>query len=262
MSNNASNNNSFAAAFTSDLEQHFSKYISALVDWAEFASQMETQNGVSKVTARLEYELSNRCNGIWAALYGNTTDVTFIPDRNTEMDQRTRLRAPWIEGCSSSRSAACRKSSPSCGPNCIPHHLCTVVPPTFSAAMPVGAVTATSIAPESKNCLSSVLLPVPAWPVRNTFPPVVAHAMNRSSGVGSNSASAGQVVVSISVGRDQDVCHRLCELDVAQAVVDRCLAVGLKELAEHGAVAGLVAQPEVPRDRSQTPVRPVVTELP
>jgi hypothetical protein len=93
MSNNASNNNSFAAAFTSDLEQHFAKYISALVDWAEFASQMETQNGVSKVTARLEYELSNRCNGIWAALYGNTTDVTFIPDRNTEMDQRTRFCA-------------------------------------------------------------------------------------------------------------------------------------------------------------------------
>jgi hypothetical protein len=93
MSNNASNNNSFAASFTGQLEKDFTKYISALVDWAEFASQMETANGSSKVTARIEYELQNRCNGIWAALYGNTTDVSFIPDRNTELDQRTRFCA-------------------------------------------------------------------------------------------------------------------------------------------------------------------------
>jgi hypothetical protein len=93
MTSNASASNSFAAAFTGQLEKDFATYISALVDWAEFASQMETQNGVSKVTARIEYELQNRCNGIWAALYGNTTDVTFIPDRNTELDQRTRFCA-------------------------------------------------------------------------------------------------------------------------------------------------------------------------
>ena len=93
MSNNVSNNNSFAAAFTSELEKNFQTYVSALVDWAEFASQMETQNGQSKVTARLEYSLQNKCSGVWADLYGNTSDVSFIPDTNTQMDQRTRFCA-------------------------------------------------------------------------------------------------------------------------------------------------------------------------
>lgn len=93
MSNNASANNSFAAAFTSDLEKNFQRHLSALVDWAEFASQMETQNGQSKVTARLEYSLQNECNGVWADLYGNTVDTSFIPDTNTQMDQRTRFCA-------------------------------------------------------------------------------------------------------------------------------------------------------------------------
>lgn len=93
MSNNASANNSFAAAFTGELEKNFQKYLSALVDWAEFASQMETQNGQSKVTARLEYSLQNECNGVWADLYGNTTDTSFIPEANTQIDQRTRFCA-------------------------------------------------------------------------------------------------------------------------------------------------------------------------
>lgn len=93
MSNNASANNSLAAAFTGQMEKDFAKHISALVDWAEFAAGMETQNGVSKVSARMEYELQNECNGLWAALYGNTTDTSFIPDRNTELDQRTRFCA-------------------------------------------------------------------------------------------------------------------------------------------------------------------------
>src|SRR5574343_725255 len=93
MSNNVSNNNSFAAAFTGTLEKDFQTYLSALVDWAEFASQMETSNGQSKVTARLEYSLQNKCNGVWADLYGNTTDTSFIPDSNTQMDQRTRFCA-------------------------------------------------------------------------------------------------------------------------------------------------------------------------
>ena len=180
---------------------------------------------------------------------------------------RTRLRAPCTAGWLSSRSAACRKSSPSCGPNCIPHHLCTVVPPTFSAAMPVGAVMATSRTPATllRNSRSSVLLPVPACPVRKTFPNDVAQTMKRSSGVGSKSSpitwTDGLAIIG-SVGRDQDVGHLLRQLDVPQAIVKCRLTVGLEELAEHRAVAGLVAQPEVPRDRSQTPVRPVVTKLP
>lgn len=94
MSNdNVSSNNSFAAAFTGELAKNFETYLSALVDWAEFASQMETQNGQSKVTARLEYSLQNKCSGVWADLYGNTTDVSFIPDKDTQMDQRTRFCA-------------------------------------------------------------------------------------------------------------------------------------------------------------------------
>ena len=93
MSNNVSANNSFAATVLLKLESDFTTFISAFADWAEFASQMETNNGQSKVTARLEYSLNNECSGIWAELYGNTTDVQFIPDKNTELDQRTRFCA-------------------------------------------------------------------------------------------------------------------------------------------------------------------------
>lgn len=94
MSNTApSANNSFAASVLAKFESDFSSYISAFADWAEFASQMETNNGQSKVTARLEYSLNNECSGIWAELYGNTTDTQFIPDRNSELDQRTRFCA-------------------------------------------------------------------------------------------------------------------------------------------------------------------------
>jgi hypothetical protein len=94
MSNtNASNNNSFAAQLLAILATGMEKELSATADWAEFASQMETQNGVNKVTARTEYELNNELSNVWSALYGNTTDTQFIPDRNTELDQRTRFCA-------------------------------------------------------------------------------------------------------------------------------------------------------------------------
>lgn len=93
MSNNVSSNNSFAATVLAQLESDFTTYISAFADWAEFASQMETQNGQNKVTARIEYSLKNECSGVWAELYGNTTDTQFIPDKNTEIDQRTRFCA-------------------------------------------------------------------------------------------------------------------------------------------------------------------------
>lgn len=93
MSSSASANNSFAASVLAKYESDFQKFISAFADWAEFAAQMETNNGQSKVTARLEYSLNNECSGIWAELYGNTTDTKFIPDRNAELDQRTRFCA-------------------------------------------------------------------------------------------------------------------------------------------------------------------------
>lgn len=93
MSNNVSANNSFAGSVIAKLESDFAKYISAYTDWAAFASQMETQNGQSKVTARTEYALNNECSGIWAELYGNTTDTQFIPEKNAELDQRTRFCA-------------------------------------------------------------------------------------------------------------------------------------------------------------------------
>lgn len=94
MNNSApSANNSFAATVLNKLESDFTTYISAFADWAEFAAQMETNNGQSKITARLEYSLNNECSGIWAELYGNTTDTQFIPDKNTELDQRTRFCA-------------------------------------------------------------------------------------------------------------------------------------------------------------------------
>lgn len=94
MSNdNVSANNSFAATVLAQLESDFQAYINAFADWAEFASQMETREGSNKIIARLEYSLNNECSGIWAELYGNTTDTKFIPDRNTEMDNRTRFCA-------------------------------------------------------------------------------------------------------------------------------------------------------------------------
>lgn len=93
MTNNVSSNNAFAATVLAKYESDFTTFISAFADWAAFASQMETNNGQSKVTARLEYSLNNECSGIWAELYGNTTDTQFIPDKNTELDQRTRFCA-------------------------------------------------------------------------------------------------------------------------------------------------------------------------
>lgn len=93
MSTSASANNSFAASVLAQFETDFQKYVSAYADWAAFASQMETNNGQSKVTARLEYSLNNECSGIWAELYGNTTDTQFTPSKNQELDQRTRFCA-------------------------------------------------------------------------------------------------------------------------------------------------------------------------
>jgi hypothetical protein len=93
MTNNTSANNSFAAQLLAIMATGMEKELSATADWAEFASQMETQNGVNKVTARTEYELNNEISNVWSALYGNTTDTSFIPDRNTELDQRTRFCA-------------------------------------------------------------------------------------------------------------------------------------------------------------------------
>lgn len=94
MSNdNVSANNLFAATVLAQLEADFQTYISAFADWAAFASQMETREGSNKIVARTEYELNNECSNTWAALYGNTTDTKFIPDRNTEIDNRTRFCA-------------------------------------------------------------------------------------------------------------------------------------------------------------------------
>ena len=45
---------------------------------------------------------------------------------------------------------------------------CSVWPPTFTAAMPVGASTTCSLLVLAQIYLRKVLLPVPALPVRNT----------------------------------------------------------------------------------------------
>jgi len=85
-----SGNNSFAASFTGQLEKDNESYMSALVDWAEFASQMETMNGSSKITARLEYRSQNRVSGAWTQLYGNTKDTDFVPTDVNNLDRATR----------------------------------------------------------------------------------------------------------------------------------------------------------------------------
>mmetsp|Transcript_93504 Transcript_93504/g.248198 ORF Transcript_93504/g.248198 Transcript_93504/m.248198 type:complete len:228 (-) Transcript_93504:347-1030(-) len=79
-----------------------------------------------------------------------------------------------------------RTSRSSCSggpsPSPTPAQLCTVVPPMFTAAMPVDAQTATSLAPvclERRAAMarrSRKLLPVPAEPVKNTEAPPQIHS--------------------------------------------------------------------------------------
>jgi hypothetical protein len=89
--NNTSANNSFAAALVGQLEKDMTEYLNAFVDHAAFASQMETANGVNKVVARNEYDLANECQGAWISTFGNTTDISFVPEENQQMENRTRF---------------------------------------------------------------------------------------------------------------------------------------------------------------------------
>lgn len=91
MSNNTSNNNSKVAAFTGKFEADFETYTNALNDWAAFAGQMETSNQMNKVTARMEYELQNDASRAWVQVFGNTTDVKFLPGKEDKLPNDTRF---------------------------------------------------------------------------------------------------------------------------------------------------------------------------
>lgn len=85
--------NSAVASLTSILEAGQAKAHEAFMEWVDFASQMETSNGSSKVTARLEYEVTNRLNGVYVALYGNTLDLTTIPEKDARIPSNLRFCA-------------------------------------------------------------------------------------------------------------------------------------------------------------------------
>ena len=119
MSNNASANNSFAAQLIAIMEDGWQKEIAATAEWAAFAGQMETQNGVNKITARTEYEDNNECSNIWSALYGNTTDTTFVPERGAELDNRTRFCARLNVSYWQDRVDAHRTNNPHLDPSAI-----------------------------------------------------------------------------------------------------------------------------------------------
>lgn len=91
--NSVSAANSAAASLVSIFENAQKKSMEAFVNWADFAIQMETQNGSSKVTARLEYEITNRLNGVYVALYGNTLDLTSIPEKDARIPSTLRFCA-------------------------------------------------------------------------------------------------------------------------------------------------------------------------
>ena len=52
----------------------FEDYLGAFDQWAEFAIDIENQNGSSQIVRRLEYNLANKCQAAWIALYGNRTE--------------------------------------------------------------------------------------------------------------------------------------------------------------------------------------------
>lgn len=85
--------NSAAATLIGILEEEQGKAHEAFVEWADFAIQMETSNGSSKVTARLEYETTNTLNGLYVALYGNTLDLTSIPEKDARIPSTLRFCA-------------------------------------------------------------------------------------------------------------------------------------------------------------------------
>ena len=87
----ASAANSAATSLISILEKAQHNSMEAFVEWADFAIQMETTNGSSKVTARLEYEVTNRLNGVYVALYGNTLDLTSIPEKDDRIPSTLRF---------------------------------------------------------------------------------------------------------------------------------------------------------------------------
>src|ERR1043166_1221143 len=94
------------------------------------------------------------------------------------------------------------------------------MPPTFSAATPVGAVTSTLCNVSVMNRRSSVLLPVPAMPVRNTLPPPWACARKRLSceiGAFISSCSSADQRLRFGGGRNLRFMVQ-CEADVPEAI--------------------------------------------
>ena len=89
----STSDNSAAGKLVAIIEKGHASMMDAFVNWAQFAIQMETSNGSSKVTARLEYEITNQLNGAYVALYGNTLDLTSIPEKDARIPSTLRFCA-------------------------------------------------------------------------------------------------------------------------------------------------------------------------
>src|SRR3974377_573010 len=116
-----------------------------------------------------------------------------------------------------------------------------VMPPTFSAATPVGAVTLTRRGHSAMKARSCVLLPVPPAPVRKQFLPASAAARNRFSGVSTASAissyPAHGLALSISSCDSERMGNLGCEFQVVAQIRFRFGAVAPPQFREGFAIA-------------------------
>lgn len=86
-------NNSAAAGFMAMWDKSESVWQSGLADWLAFATQMETRDGSSMISRRLEFHITNELNSIHRTLFGNNTDKTFIPGDDDRISRGTRFCA-------------------------------------------------------------------------------------------------------------------------------------------------------------------------
>ncbi len=82
-----------AASVVKTMENSHTEYMNQFVNWAALAGQMEVRDGSSKITQRMEYEITNQINQVWVALYGNTTDVSTIPAQDARIPSTLRFCA-------------------------------------------------------------------------------------------------------------------------------------------------------------------------
>jgi hypothetical protein len=82
-----------AAQVSAILDENHKTYSEAFTNWASWAGDMEVRDGSSKITQRMEFEITNELNGVHVRLYGNTTDKTKIPEEKENISRELRFCA-------------------------------------------------------------------------------------------------------------------------------------------------------------------------